>query len=225
MSPPMSPKPPDRAIYPPGPDPLRPWAWFNAWMLDRGADVMHRVYGRRKRTLFAGLPDTVVEIGPGAGANLRYYEPGTRVIAFEPNPFAHARLSREAAERGVELDLRDLSAEQLDLPDASTDVVISTLVLCSVDDPLRVLAEVRRVLRPGGRFLFIEHVAGRPGSAVRTVQRVVRGPWRWLFDGCRVDRDTPAMLEAAGFSSLEIERFGLALPSPVRPHVVGWAVR
>lgn len=198
---------------------------FNAWLLGRGGDLMHRVYGRRKRALFGDLPPTVVEIGPGAGANLRYFDPGTKLIAFEPNPFTHCRLREEAAERGIELDLRYMPAERLDLPDASADVVITTLVLCSVHDPVRVLAEIRRILRPGGRFLFIEHVAGRAGSPVRTVQRLLRHPWHWLFDGCHVDRDTAATLEAAGFSSLELERFRLALPSPVRPHIVGVAVR
>jgi SAM-dependent methyltransferase len=198
---------------------------FNAWLLGRGGDLMHRVYGRCKRALFDDLPPTVVEIGPGAGSNLRYFDRGTKVIAFEPNPFTHRRLREEAAERGIELDLRDMPAEQLDLPDASAGVVLSTLVLCSVHDPVRVLAEIRRVLRPGGRFLFIEHVAGPPGSPVRAVQRLVRHPWHWLFDGCHVDRDTAAMIEAAGVASVEIERFRLALPSPVRPHIVGVAVR
>lgn len=219
---------PELAVYPPEPDPhpLRPLCdRFNAWLLARGGDLMHRVYGRRKRALFADLPPTVVEIGPGAGANLRYYERVTRLIAFEPNPFAHDPLREEAAEHGIELDLRYLPAEALDLADESVDVVISTLVLCTVDDPARVLAEVRRVLRPGGRFLFVEHVAGPAGSANRTVQRLFRRPWSWLFAGCCLDRDTAATLEAAGFASVELERFRLTLPSPIRPHIAGRAVR
>ncbi len=221
-------RPPASAVYPPDPEPhpsepLRDC--LNAWFLAAADGVMDRVYGRRKRSLFSGLPRTVVELGPGAGANLRYYPPGTKLIAFEPNPFAHARLREVAAGRGVELDLRGLPAEALDLPDASADVVISTLVLCSVDDPVQVLAEVRRVLRPGGRFLFVEHVAGPAGSPVRAVQHLLRRPWRWLFEGCCLDRDTAATLEAAGFASLELERFRLALPSPIRPHVAGRAVR
>jgi SAM-dependent methyltransferase len=198
---------------------------LNAWFLGAADDVMDRVYGRRKRALFADLPPTVVELGPGAGANLRYYPPGTKLIAYEPNRAAHRRLRRAAAKRGVELDLRDRPAETLDLPDASADAVVSTLVLCTVDNPARVLAEVRRVLRPGGRFLFVEHVAGPAGSPVRAVQRLIRHPWRWLFEGCCVDRDTAATLEAAGFASLELERFRLGLPSPIQPHVAGRAVR
>lgn len=198
---------------------------LNAWFLGAADGVMDRVYGRRKRALFADLPPAVVELGPGAGANLRYYPPGTRLIAFEPNHAAHRRLRRAAEKRGVDLDLRDLPAETLDLSDGSADIVISTLVLCTVDDPARVLAEVRRVLRPGGRFLFVEHVAGPAGSPLRAVQRLIRRPWRWLFEGCCVDRDTAATLEAAGFATLEIERFRLGLPSPIRPHVAGRAVR
>lgn len=221
-------RPPAPAVYPPDPEP-HPYGplldRLNAWFLDAADGVMDRVYGPRKRPLFTGLPPTVVELGPGAGANLRYYRPGTKLIAFEPNPFVHARLREAAAGRGVELDLRRLPAETLDLPDASADAVVSTLVLCTVDDPARVLAEVRRVLRPGGRFLFVEHVAAPPGSRLRALQRLLRRPWRWLFAGCCLDRDTAATLEAAGFASVEIERFRLGLPSPIRPHVAGWAVR
>jgi SAM-dependent methyltransferase len=198
---------------------------LNAWILAASERQMDRLYGRRKRELFAGLPATVVEIGPGAGANLRYYPPGTRVIGFEPNPEVHGRLRAAAARWGIEVEIRERSGEDLDLPDAAADAVVATLVLCSVGDPHRVVAEVRRVLRPGGRFLFIEHVAA-PAGALRALQRCVRHPWRWLFAGCRVDRDSAAVLAAAGFSSLEVDRFRLRTPLlPVAPHIAGEAVR
>lgn len=199
---------------------------FNAWLLASSEETMHRQYGRRKRELFAGLPPALVEIGPGAGANFRYYPPGTRVIAFEPNPAIHGRLRQAAVRWGIELDLRAESAAALDLPDGSADAVVSTLVLCMVPDPRRAVAEVHRVLRPGGRFLFIEHVAAPAGSALRVLQRIVRRPWRWLSEGCCVDRDTAAVLAAAGFTSLRVERFRLRTPLlPVRPHIAGEAVR
>lgn len=187
---------------------------------------MHRIYGRRKRDLFAGLPAELVEIGPGAGANFRYYPPGTRVIAFEPNRALHDRLRQAAERHGIELDLRAHGAEALDLPDASADAVVATLVLCTVPDPAKVLAEIRRVLRPGGRLLFIEHVAAPAGTALRTLQRIVRRPWRWVAEGCCVDRDTAATLAAAGFDSLRLEHFRLKGPLvPVAPHIAGEAVR
>ncbi len=198
----------------------------NAWILAASERQMDRLYGRRKRELFAALPAAVVEIGPGAGANLRYYPRGTRVIGFEPNPKLHCRLRQAAARWGIDVEIRPSPAEALDLPDASADAVVATLVLCSVSDPHRVVAETRRVLRPGGRFLFIEHVAAPAGSALHALQRALRRPWRWLFRGCRVDRDTAAVLAAAGFSSLRVERFRLRTPMlPVAPHIAGEALR
>ena len=199
---------------------------LNAWFLGAAERAMHRTYGRRKRELFADLPPTVVEVGPGAGANFRYYAPGTRVIGFEPNRALHGRLRQAAERHGLALDLRAYGAESLDLPDASADAVVATLVLCTVPDPRQVLAEVRRVLRPGGRLLFIEHVAAPAGSALRALQRIVRRPWRWVSEGCCVDRDTAAALAEAGFGSLRVERFRLASPlPPVAPHIAGEAVR
>jgi SAM-dependent methyltransferase len=212
------------AAYGPATGPVRDR--LNAWILGIAENAMHRLYGRRKRELFAGLPPAVVEIGPGAGANFRYYPAATRVIAFEPNRAAHRRLRQAAARWGIELDLRAQPAEQLDLPDDSAEAVVGTLVLCSVADPAQAVAEVRRVLRPGGRFLFIEHVAAPAGSALRALQRTVRRPWRWLFEGCRVDRDTAAVLAAAGFRSLRVEPFRLRTPLlPVAPQIAGEAVR
>lgn len=199
---------------------------LNACLLAAAEREMHRTYGRRKRELFADLPPELVEIGPGAGANFRYYRPGTRVIGFEPNRALHDRLRQAAERHGIQLDLRGHGAESLDLPDATADAVVATLVLCTVPDPREVLAEVRRVLRPGGRLLFIEHVAAPAGTALRTLQRIVRRPWRWISEGCCVDRDTADTLAAAGFDSLQLERFRLSSRLlPVAPHIAGEAVR
>lgn len=199
---------------------------MNAWGLDLIAGAMHRIYGRRKRRIFADLPGTVVELGPGAGANLRYYPPGTRLVAFEPNDLMHSRLRRHAEERGVELELHADRAESLPLADASVDAVVCTLVLCSVDDPERVVAEVRRVLRPGGRFHFIEHVQAPADSGLRAVQRLLRRPWRWCFEGCVLCRDTGAVIRDGGFRSVTVERFGVVGRwAPFSPHIAGTAVR
>lgn len=120
-----------------------------------------------KAAAFADLPPTVVELGSGVGANLRYLPAEARLIAIEPNPHMHTRLRRAARSRAVDLEIRSVVTERIDLPDASADAVISSLVLCSVRDPQAVLAEVRRILRPGGRFRirspfvpFNTHVAG-----------------------------------------------------------------
>lgn len=164
---------------------------IGAKMLALADPVMERVYGARKRHLFAGHPDLIVEIGPGSGINFRYYRPGTNVIAFEPNRGQHDRLRRRARQSGLELDVRGGKAESLDLDDGSVPMVVSTLVLCSVKDLVRVLDEIARVLQPGGRFVFIEHVAAPEGSALRRWQRRLRAPWSAMFSGCTIDRFPP----------------------------------
>lgn len=190
------------------------------------AGRMHRTYGARKESLFADLPDTVMEIGPGAGANFRYYRPGTRVIAVEPASQMHGLLRREAERRGIELEIHSTPAESMPLDDASVDAVVSTLVLCSVSDPRGVLGEVRRVLRPGGQFIFIEHVASDPGTRLHRLQGWLRRPWAWVCEGCELRRNTGAIIRAAGFDSVDEERFRAFWRGwPISPHVAGIARR
>lgn len=199
---------------------------LNSLFLAAVEEGMHREYGERKVRLLGEIPDTVVELGPGAGANFRYYPHGTRVIAVEPNPMMHARLRAQARRRGIELDLRSAGAEGLDIESGSARLVVSTLVLCSVGDPELVVAEVKRILAPGGRFAFLEHVAAPTGSRLRRLQEAIHRPWHWLGEGCHLTRDTARTVAAAGFSSLEIERFESGLPwAPYAPHVAGVAVR
>jgi ubiquinone/menaquinone biosynthesis C-methylase UbiE len=178
---------------------------------------MHAKYVALKARLFSSLPDTIVELGPGTGANLRYYPPGTQLVAIEPNPHMHKRLRRRAARFGLNLDLHPIRAEALDLKSNSAEFVCSSLVLCSVADPKQVVAEVRRVLKPGGRFVCIEHVMAPPASSVAVLQRTIRRPWRWLFDGCELCNRTEAVIRGAGFSEVEIAPFVLAtIFAPIR---------
>ena len=206
------------------PHPVR--SRVNAWLLDVMDGYLESLLGARKRRLLVDLPSELVEIGPGTGANFRHYPRGTRVIAIEPNPCMHERLKRRAAKHGIELDLRGLRGEALDLPDASADLVVGTLVLCTVDDPERVLAEVRRVLRPGGRFVFVEHIAAEAGSGLRRVQEAVHGAWHWCFEGCNTQRETDRLIEAAGFREVRMEHYRLRSPFlPVNPQIAGVAVK
>ncbi len=199
---------------------------LNAWLLSKAERLMHKQYGRVKSRLLASVPATVVELGPGAGANLRYLPRGTRLIAIEPNPYMHAVLRRRATEHGIELDLRGLAGEALDLPDASADFVFSSLVLCTVANPALVLKEVKRVLRPQGRFICIEHVAAPVGSGIGTAQRLLHRPWKWLLEGCDLCRDTGSTVRAAGFASVTIEPFvPKESPAIVRHHIVATCVR
>ena len=198
-----------------------------AWSLAHADAEQHRLYGDRKRRLFAqvegsGGPPVVVEIGPGAGPNARYLPAGARWVCVEPNVHFHQSLRRAAAERGLDLELVAGAAEALPLAAGAADAVVSTLVLCSVRDVGRSLSEARRVLRPGGRFLFVEHVAAPPGTALRALQRALRRPWGWVADGCRPDRETEAAVRAAGFASVETEAFRAPL-GLAAPHVMGVA--
>jgi SAM-dependent methyltransferase len=157
-----------------------------------------------KARAFAELPSTVVELGAGVGANLRHLPTGARRAAIKPNPYMQSRLAAAARRHGVDLELRSVVGERLDLPDARADVVISSLVLCTVRDPVAVLAEARRVLRPGGRFNFAEHVVAAPGTPRRRVQRVLRRPWAWVFEGCSCERDLTTLISSAGFASVQV---------------------
>jgi ubiquinone/menaquinone biosynthesis C-methylase UbiE len=167
---------------------------------------------RHKRRVFADLPGTVVELGAGVGANLRHLPPASTLIAVEPNPHMHRRLRAAARRHGVHLDLRETLAEHTDLPDHSVDAVISSLVLCTVTDPAAVLAEIRRILRPGGTYRFVEHVVAPAGTPTRALQRALRRPWAWTFEGCSCERDLAAPLRAAGFARVDIEPYRLHSP-------------
>ncbi len=200
--------------------------WFNLGLLrlvDRHFDDGYR---RVKSALFSDVPPEILELGPGAGTNFRYYPIGTHVVAVEPNLHAHPVLVREAGRRGLGITIVAGNAERLPLATGSVDVVVGTLLLCSVRDPEFVLREVRRVLRPGGRYLAIEHVAAPPGSAGRTWQIRLAGFWRWLFDGCELCRDTERLLGGAGFSALLVDRFTLpTFVLPIRSQIVGRCTR
>ena len=200
---------------------------FNAWFfdaLDRYLDVITR---RHKEHAFGDLTaGTIVEIGAGVGANFRYLPTGSDLIAVEPNRAMYERLRRRAAEHDVELELVTGPAEALPLADDSVDTVICSLVLCTVADPDAALREIVRVVRPGGTFRFVEHVAAGPASPRRWIQRAITRPWSWLFQGCRLCRDTEALVAAAGFGELDVlrRRFRRSLFVPVNSAIAGRAV-
>lgn len=198
---------------------------FNAWFFDAFDGFIDWSLRRIKRALYVDLPDELVEIGPGVGANFRYYRPGTKVIAIEPNEQMHDRLRRNAEAAGIDLVLRPELAEDIGLTDGSTDAVVSNLVLCTVSEPSLAVAEVKRILRPGGRLLLLEHVRGR-GPALRLLQRLVARPWRRLFEGCELSRDTAALVRDAGFSSVSlVEKTHITVFAPINSVAFGFAVK
>jgi SAM-dependent methyltransferase len=197
-----------------------------AALLHRAEGYMDRKYGPRKRAVFATLPDEILEVGAGTGANMRYYRSGTRLIAVEPNPQMHPHLRKNAARYQIALDIRQRYGESMDLADESVPAVVGTLVLCSVADPRQVVEEVHRVLKPGGPYIFFEHVAALPGTGLRSLQDRIARLWQWLFDGCHLNRNTHRILSEAGFSALDMDCFKLRSPLlPVTPHIFGTAVK
>ncbi|GAA1967103.1 class I SAM-dependent methyltransferase [Microbacterium deminutum] len=197
---------------------------FNALFFRMMDPYIEHSLRSHKQRMYAGLPREVVEIGPGVGANLDYLPAGASLVAIEPNRHMHGRLREAARQHGVQLTLRERMAEQTGLPDSSADAVISSLVLCTVQDPAAVLAEVRRILRPGGTFRFLEHVVAETGTPTRAVQRILRRPWAWTFEGCSCERDLEGYVRAAGFESVEIERYRIHTPFlPFNTHIAGIA--
>lgn len=182
---------------------------------------------QRRQQLLTILSGEVIEVGAGDGLNFRHYPPTvTRVLAVEPEPHLR-RLAREAASHApVPIEVVDGLAERLPCADASADAVVVSLVLCSVADQAAALQEIRRVLKPGGRLRFLEHVrADTPGLA--RVQRVLDATlWPRVAGGCHTGRDTAAAIERAGFTIQGLDRYLFPeARTPVSFHILGSATR
>lgn len=203
--------------------------WFAA-VYDRMMASAEKTFMRRVRyEVAAGARGRVLEIGAGTGANFPYYsDAASSITVTEPDPFM-ARRARERAKRvGLPIELKEAPAEALPFGDETFDTVVATLVLCSVRDPAKALAEVRRVLRPGGELRFYEHVRyDHPFGAFW--QDVATPIWCWMGAGCHPNRDTVQAIREAGFTIREMEMTKPVPPIPpmviVRPHVKGIALR
>jgi ubiquinone/menaquinone biosynthesis C-methylase UbiE len=180
---------------------------------------------RHRRDLLAHAEGRVLEIGAGTGLNLRHYRDSIDALVLtEPvEPMAGA-LERRAERLGRPAPVHRAPAEALPFADDSFDTVVSTMVLCTVEDPALALSEIARVLRPGGRLLFLEHLRSDTERWARWQDRLER-PWAGFGCGCRCNRRT---LELIARSPLGIEQSARAswhgMPPLVRPLTIGWAV-
>lgn len=197
--------------------------WFAAWYPTMMGRVERNGQAVLRRDQLAAARGRVVEIGAGSGLSVPHY-PDTidELILVEPNPAFRDRLAAAADRLTVPVSIIDADARHLPFPDASVDTVTASLVFCSIDDPAPVLAEVHRVLKPGGRFLFHEHVRGDGVRGV--VQDLLTPLQRRLADGCHPNRDFEALLAASALDVVTIarERMPTAIPTIV-PLVIGTA--
>lgn len=201
----------------------RLYEWASAAM-DRAGAVEHR------QRLLAGLTGRVIEVGAGNGRNFAHYPPEvTAVVAVEPEPRLRAAADRAAAQAPIPVTVVDGLADGLPAQDRAFDAAVVSLVLCSVPDQAAALAEIYRVLRPGGQLRFFEHVTAERAGALRRVQRLVDSTfWPMLCAGCHTGRDTAAAIADAGFAIDELERFRFPAQgptTPAAPHILGTAHR
>ena len=193
-----------------------------------------------KQELFASLSDdkkeelTILEVGAGSGGNLNFYPKNIpiKVIAVEPNVHFQKYLQRNLARHeNISLDryLVCPAENMKEVESNSLEIVISTIVMCSVQTQSAVLSEIKRVLKPGGKFYFMEHVAGEPGTWLFHLQNLLNTIWGLLFDGCNLNRNTSVAIDNAGFAQVKykrlmVEKLG-AIFYVVQPHIAGYAVK
>lgn len=171
---------------------------------DQGMRALNRVgLGERRQALLALAQGRVLEIGAGAGSNGAHYPAAAHVVATDINP-EHLQLTRR---KGHLTRLACADAQQLPFPDDSFDVVCATLVFCSIPDPMQALGEVKRVLRPQGRLLLLEHVRGQ-GAISRRLTDWLNPLWLGLQGECHLNRETARTVAAAGFRLDQVDQAG-----------------
>jgi ubiquinone/menaquinone biosynthesis C-methylase UbiE len=194
--------------------------WFAFFYSRFIAKAEQNQWAEPRRRILEGLQGKVAEVGVGSGTNLSYYPQGVQVVATEPDPHMLKRARQQLQKLGrSDIELRQAPAEQLPFDDASLDHVVETWVLCTVDDLSRTLQEVRRVLKPGGTFRFMEHVGNETSGLWGGLQNVIAPVWHWMGAGCRLNQRTERAIEAAGFRFDWIER----APGKMQPVIYGVA--
>jgi ubiquinone/menaquinone biosynthesis C-methylase UbiE len=199
--------------------------WLFAAVYDRFTAAAEAAgLSKRREELLAAANGRVLEIGAGTGANLAFYPDAVQTLTLtEPEAPMARRLARRVASQARIVNIVEAPAEDLPFPDGSFDTIVVTLVLCTVSNPARALAEIRRVLAPGGRLLFLEHVRSDDSRIARWQDRL--DPLNQIIaHGCHCNRTTLDTIQAAGFTILELTRGEFSKAPPfVRPLIAGAA--
>jgi ubiquinone/menaquinone biosynthesis C-methylase UbiE len=181
-----------------------------------------------RRALVGQARGVTLELGAGAGVNLPHYtEAVTELVISDPSPYMREHLATELAThppRAGSVSLVDCAGESVPFPDQSFDTIVATYILCTTPDPARVLAEIHRLLRPGGRYLFLEHVHAGDGTLLGRIQDLVEIPHRYIAAGCYPNRRTEQLLAQSPLQILELEHGRQPrAPATVRPTILGVA--
>ena len=190
---------------------------YERWVLPTCLDLVMRqpMLDAYRRAVVPAASGRVLEVGVGSGLNLPLYGEQTQfVCGLDPSPELLAKAGRRAASARVRAALARGSATSIPLGDGAVDTVVMTWTLCSIPDPLAALHEMRRVLRPGGRLLFVEHGLA-PESGVARWQRRLTPLWRHLAGGCHLDRKVDDLVRTAGFTLSELHTEYAEGPRPM----------
>lgn len=180
----------------------------------------------RRRALLSQARGSTLELGAGTGINIQHYPPAvTELVLTEPDENMAKKLRGHLAESGRNAEVVQASAERLPFEDQRFDTVVGTLVLCTIPDPAAALAEAARVLKPGGRLLFLEHVRSESPRVARWQDRL-HGPWYYFGAGCNCNRPTLDTIEASPLEVEGVEHDEMPKAPPiVKPMIFGTAIR
>ncbi|MBT3464684.1 class I SAM-dependent methyltransferase [archaeon] len=196
-----------------------------AYTMNKFSDNMEKTFYDRKKKLLSNVKGKVVEIGIGTGANLKYYDEKIEVTCIDPNPYMQKYLNKNSKKGNWKIKFIKGSSENIELPNNYTDYVVSTHVLCAVNDLEKSLLEIKRVLKKNGKFIFLEHVCANTGTKLKKVQDLINPPWKYIALGCNLNRDILSTIRKTGFKKLVFEKYNLDKGSLVKPHIQGYAIK
>jgi len=199
--------------------------WFTAWYGSMIQRIDDKGLRETRREVLNQASGRVLEVGSGTGANISLYPPAVDLVLSEPDPHMQRALRGKLAEpESRQAELVQAGAEDLPFADDSFDCVACTMVLCTMPDPVAGLAEVARVLKPGGKLLFLEHVRSKNPKLAWAQDRLER-PWRFVADGCHCNRDSLALIEGSPLTVSSSKQGTMPFSPPlVKPLVYGSAV-